>query len=209
MRKEEFKTFAMYLTGVAETFGQKISAEQIMLYFEILQDEFENVDEFKKAAKKLLKSWSYSYMPKPAHFIEAKKEFSSESIEIIAQKAWRSVVYAISEGVGYTKAAEFEDKLIPAVVELCGGFERLKGKKYKELEWIKKEFIAIYKSVMNGNTKLAPREVIAELDDVKIIKIPADYPVNAQNKIAITHKQEQNKATELIANLANKKRIAG
>jgi len=208
MRKEEFKEFAIYFGGVAELLGQKISAEQIILYFEVLSDEFESIEEFKRATKKLLKSWKYSYMPKPAHFIEANKAFNKPDIEIVAQKAWKSVIYAIEKGVGYTKTADFEDKVIPAVIELCGGFVRLKGKGHEELEWIKKEFIIIYKSVMDGNTKLEPREVMAELDDVKIIKIPADYPVLEQNKIAITHKQ-QNKATELIANLANQKRIAG
>ena len=209
MRKEEFKTFAMYLTGVAESFGQKISAEQIMLYFEILQDKFENVDEFKKAAKKLLKSWSYSYMPKPAHFIEAKKEFSSESIEIIAQKAWDSVIEAIRAGVGYTTVAEFEDKLIPAVVELCGGFKRLATKTYEELEWIKKEFLKTYKAAMQGEINLRAKEQTALLENTKTLKIKADYPVNTQNRIAIEHKQEQNKATQLIVDLAKNKRMVG
>jgi len=207
MRKEEFKIFGLYLTAVAETFGQKISAEQIMLYFEILSDEFENVDEFKRAAKKLLKTWSYSYMPKPAHFIEAKKEFSSESIEIIAQKAWDSVIDAISAGVGYTKVAEFEDKLIPAVVDLCGGFERLASKTFEELEWIKKEFIKTYKAAMQGEISLKAKEQSALLEEIKVLKIKADYKVNTQNSIAIEHKEAQNKATKLIANLANAKRI--
>ena len=205
MRKEEFKTFAMYLTGVAETFGQKISAEQIMLYFEILQDEFENVDEFKKAAKKLLKSWSYSYMPKPAHFIEAKKEFSSESIEIIAQKAWDSVIEAIRAGVGYTKAAEFEDKLIPAVMDLCGGFERLADKDYNELEWVKKEFIKTYKAAIEGEIEIEKKEVLPMLEEAKTIKIKANYPV--LNSKVIETPVIENKSTNLAKQLAHAKRM--
>ena len=204
MRKEEFKTFAMYLTGVAETFGQKISAEQIMLYFEILADEFENVDEFKKAAKKLLKSWNYSYMPKPAHFIEAKKEFNSESIEIIAQKAWNSVIEALKEGVGYNKSAEFEDKLIPAVVELCGGFERLASKSFEELEWVKKEFIKTYKSAIDGEIKLEVKEVLPMLEEAKTIKIKANYPLFAK---IIQVPAIENKTSTLVKSLANAKRM--
>ncbi len=205
MRKEEFKAFTMYLTGVAETFSQKISAEQIMLYFEILADEFENIDEFKKAAKKLLKSWNYSYMPKPAHFIEAKKEFNSKSIEIITQKAWDSVIKALKEGVGYNKSAEFEDKLIPAVVELCGGFERLASKTFEELEWVKKEFIKTYKSAINGEIELEAKDVLPMLEEAKTIKIKADYPaldVKVANTPAI-----ENKTSTLVKSLANAKRM--
>ena len=205
MRKEEFKTFAMYLTGVAETFGQKISAEQIMLYFEILQDEFENVDEFKKAAKKLLKTWSYSYMPKPAHFIEAKKEFSSESIEIIAQKAWKSVIEALKKGVGYNKSAEFEDKLIPPVVALCGGFERLASKTFEEIEWIKKEFLKIYKAAVEGEIKLEEKEVLAMLEEAKRIKIKANYPLLDVKIIQVP--VIENKTNALVKSLANAKRM--
>jgi hypothetical protein len=207
MRKEEFQAFTVYLTGVAETFGQKLNAEQIMLYFEVLQDEFENIEAFKKAAKKLLKSWNYSYMPKPAHFIEAKKEFSRESIEIIAQKAWDSVIEAIKEGVGYTATAEFEDNLIPAVVELCGGFERLATKTFEELEWIKKEFLRTYKAAIEGEIKLQIKEPIALLESPKVLRITADYPVNSQNYVAIENKQEQNKTARLIANLTQKVRV--
>jgi len=207
MRKDEFKTFGMYLAGVAETFGQTISAEQILLYFEVLADEFENVDEFKKAARKLLKSWNYSYMPKPAHFIEAKKEFSDLDIEIIAQKAWDSVIYAIEQGVGYTAVADFEDKLIPAVVELTGGFERLASKTYEELEWIKKEFIKTYKAALQGEISIRANEQRALLEDTKTLLIPADYPTKTQNQKVAAIENKQNKATALIANLAQAKRI--
>ena len=205
MRKEEFKTFAMYLTGVAETFSQKISAEQIMLYFEILADEFENIDEFKKAARKLLKSWTYSYMPKPAHFIEAKKEFSSESVEIIAQKAWDSVIKALDKGIGYNKSAEFEDKLIPAVVELCGGFERLASKTFEELEWVKKEFIKTYKSAIDGEIELEAKDVLPMLEEAKAITIKANYPV--LNVKVVNTPAIENKASTIVKSLALSKRM--
>jgi hypothetical protein len=148
-------------------------------------------------------------MPKPAHFIEAKKEFSESDVEIIAQKAWDSVIYALKKGVGYTKSAEFEDALIPAVVNFYGGFERLAGKTYEKLEWIKKEFIKTYKAAVNGEISIRAKEQIALLEETKTLKIKADYPVKTQNQKVLAYKEEQNKATKLIANLASSKRIAG
>ena len=209
MKEFEYDSFVIFFAGVAETFGHTLTDAQIDLYFEILSEEFEDIDEFKKAAKKLLKSWKYSYMPKPAHFIEAKKQFSELEIEIIAQKAWESVVYAIERGAGYTAVAEFEDKLIPAVVELTGGFERLATKSYKELEWIKKEFIKTYKAAVEGEIAIRANEQRALLEDTKTLLIAADYPVKTQNKKAMAIEYKQNKATKLIANLAQVKRIVG
>ncbi len=209
MKEFEYDEFAAYLGGVAATFGHVITPEQINLYFEVLADKFENIDEFKKAAKKLLESWNYSYMPKPAHFIKAKREYSDLDVEIIAQKAWNSVIYAIEQGVGYTKTAEFEDKLIPAVVELCGGFSELATKTYEELSWIKKEFIKTYKAAVQGEISIRANRPQALLESAKTLLIKADYPIKTQNQKVLTYKEEQNRATKLIANLANKKRIAG
>jgi len=144
-------------------------------------------------------------MPKPAHFIEAKKEFSSESIDIIAQKAWDSVIEAIKKGVGYNKSAEFEDKLIPSVIALCGGFERLASKTFEEIEWIKKEFVKTYKAAIGGEIKLEAKEVLPMLEEVKTIKIKANYPV--LNAKIIETPAIENKANTLVKSLANAKRM--
>ena len=207
MKEFEYDSFVIFFAGVAETFGHTLTDARIDLYFEVLSEEFESIDEFKKAAKKLLKSWKYSYMPKPAHFIEARKEFSELDVEIIAQKAWDSVVYAIERGVGYTAVAEFEDKLIPAVVELTGGFERLATKTYEELSWIKKEFIKTYKAALQGEISIRANEQRALLEDTKTLLITADYPTKTQNQKVEAIEHKQNRATKLIANLANAKRI--
>jgi hypothetical protein len=185
----------------------KLDKIDMQSYWFALSDEFEDIGEFQKAAKKVMKTWSYGRMPEPSAFIAAKKEHSDLDIEIIAQKAWESVVYAIEQGVGYTKTAEFEDKLIPAVVELTGGFERLASKSYDELEWIKKEFIKTYKAALQGEISIRANEQRALLEDTKTLQIAADYPVKTQNQKVLTYKEEQNKATKLIANLAKAKRI--
>ena len=185
----------------------KLDKIDMQSYWFALSDEFENIEEFQKAAKKVMKTWSYGRMPEPSAFIAAKKEHSDLDIEIIAQKAWDSVVYAIEQGVGYTKTAEFEDKLIPAVVELCGGFERLATKTHEDLSWIKKEFIKTYKAALQGEISIRVNEQRALLEDTKTLLITADYPTKTQNQKVEAIEHKQNKATNLIANLANAKRI--
>jgi len=209
LTEKDSNVFAETLQLLAKRFngGRKLDDMDLKSYWFALADEFENIGEFQKAAKKVMKTWSYGRMPEPSAFIAAKKEHSDLDIEIIAQKAWDSVVYAIERGVGYTAVAEFEDELIPAVVELCGGFSELATKTYEELSWIKKEFIKTYKAALQGEISIKANEQRALLEDTKTLLITADYPTKTQNQKVLTYKEEQNRVTKLIANLANAKRI--
>ncbi len=199
-------SFAEIMQFVALTLkGEELNDKELLAYYFALADEFSDIEEFKKVVKKVIKNWKYGYFPKPNHFIESKKEFSDLDIEIIAQKAWKSVIEALKKGVGYNKSAEFEDKLIPPVVELCGGFKRLATKTFEELEWIKKEFLKTYKAAIEGEIKLEAKEVLPMLEEAKRIKIKANYPVLSR-KIIETPAIE-NKANTLVKSLANAKRI--
>ena len=198
------KSFAEIMQFVALTLkGEELNDKELLAYYFALGDEFSDIEELKKAAKKVIKEWKYGYFPKPNHFIEAKKQFSNLDIEIIAQKAWESVIDALKKGVGYNKSAEFEDKLIPSVIALCGGFERLATKTFEELEWIKKEFVKTYKAAINGEIELEAKEVLPLLEEAKRIKIKANYPVLSR-KIIETPAIE-NKANIIVKNLANAK----
>jgi len=198
------KSFAEIMQFVALTLkGEELNDKELLAYYFALGDEFSDIEELKKAAKKVIKEWKYGYFPKPNHFIEAKKQFSNLDIEIIAQKAWESVIDALKKGVGYNKSAEFEDKLIPSVIALCGGFERLATKTFEELEWIKKEFVKTYKAAVEGEIKLEAKEVLPLLEEAKRIKIKANYPVLSR-KIIETPAIE-NKANIIVKNLANAK----
>ena len=116
-----------------------------------------------------------------------------------------SVIDALKKGVGYNKSAEFEDKLIPSVIALCGGFERLASKTFEEIEWIKKEFLKTYKAAINGEIELEAKEVLPMLEEVKTIKIKANYPV--LNAKIIETPAIENKANTLVKSLANAKRM--
>ncbi len=145
MKQSDFKEFTYFLTGVGLTLDKELRPEQIKLYFEVLKEEFESVEEFKKSAIKLTKSWKYGYFPKPAHFIEQTK-ITDDELSIIATEAWSYVIDAIRDGAGYTKGLECEDTLTEHSISAIGGIDRLAKLTSKELEWKKREFIAIFKS---------------------------------------------------------------
>ena len=93
------------------------------------------------------KVWKFGRMQEPSFFIE-KLSPDKINLEIIAQKAWESVMFCLENGVGYTKSAEFDDNLIPLIAEnYLGGFSRLGKLDYRELEFKKKEFIQIYQNL--------------------------------------------------------------
>ncbi len=185
--------------------GQELTKVELQAYWYALEDEFNNIEEFEIAVKKLLKSWKYSYFPKPSHFLEANKEYTEPEVEKIALDAWKTVLNAIENGVGYSKIGDFEDKLIPPVVELCGGFKRLATKTFEELEWIKKEFLKTYKAAINGEIELEVKEVLPILQEAKTIKIKANYHVLSR-KIIETSAIE-NKTNTLVKKLKNAKRM--
>jgi len=174
MREFEYDEFAMYLTSVAMSFDKEIKAAQIDIYFEVLKDEFENLEEFKRASLRLLKTWEYSYMPKPAHFINSGKEFDEIDLEIIAKKASNVFVEAI-ESVGRYSIPEFEDKIISQVIEMLGGWvECCNIPSYDKLNWLKKDFENVYKQVAEkGITKEV--KLLAATDNPVTKKISCDY----------------------------------
>ena len=174
MREFEYDEFAMYLTSVAMSFDKEIKAAQIDIYFEVLKDEFENLEEFKRASLRLLKTWEYSYMPKPAHFINSGKEFDEIDLEIIAKKASNVFVEAI-ESVGRYSIPEFEDKIISQVIEMLGGWvECCNISSYDKLSWLKRDFEKVYKQVAEkGITKEV--KLLAATDNPVTKKISCNY----------------------------------
>ena len=145
MKQLDFREFTYFLTGVGLTLDKELKPEQIKLYFEVLKDEFESVEDFKKSAIKLMKSWKYGYFPKPAHFLE-QTQISDDELHVIATQAWGHVIDAIRQGAGYTKGLECKDVLTEHSISAIGGIDRLATMTSKELEWKKKEFIGIFKS---------------------------------------------------------------
>ncbi len=176
MIEQEKQTFAKILGSVALLCSAEINEHMIEAYWKYLKNKFDDIKEFSRAADRVVENWKIvNTFPPASMFIEHK--IDKTNIEIIAQKAWDSVLEALKQGVGYNKIAEFEDKLIPAVVKFYGGFERLASKTFEELEWTKKEFIKTYKAAMQGEINLEEKDITAQLEYTPTVKIAANYPL--------------------------------
>ena len=205
LRENDKKRFAEVLQFLAKRFckeckDNKLDKEDLMSYWFFLRDEFENIDEFEKVALKVGKSWKFGRMPEPSEFIE-KLSPDKINLEIIAQKAWESVMFCLENGVGYTKSAEFDDNLIPLIVEnYLGGFSRLGKMDYKELDFKKKEFLKIYENLTKKREAVKKVEIITLIDRPTKLKVTADYPTIKTEKDNLIANNTQHLISKMVAN---------
>ena len=203
MQSKDYADFSKTLLGVATGLGLEISKEQIDIYFVALKTEFATINEFKKVAMQILKEWNYSYLPKPAHFIE-KTKLSDDELDIVARKAWGDVREAIREGAGYTKQAIFSDDLTEYAVNalLPNGMAGFMDKTYDDMKWLEKDFIKIFKAgYASGRVASLKPNKTALLDDMigKHIIPPA---IN-NDSVKVLEAPKQSKASSSITALAN------
>jgi hypothetical protein len=206
LKDEDYQPFAVALVGVATALGQTLDAGQVNIYWMVLRRKFDSMNHFQEAWMSLLDSWTYGYMPKPAHFIES-GQLSKEELELIALKAWDRVRDALKDGVGYNTNAEFEDALIPTVVHLIGGFERLAIKTHSELEWKKKEFIGSYIGAVKSKIPIKTNVVACEMDFATTKKFNAEYKLPHTGKDCNKNLLPQGKFQKTLLNLAEKVRF--
>jgi len=157
------KVFAENFIILCEIFDKTPTKGLISIYYEVLKKL--NNDEFKTAMQNLLSSWSYNYMPKPANFLNAMKQ-DPESLEIEAQNEWNTIVEAIELHGGYL-SVKFENIITSTVLKFItgGNWYNLASKNYKELEWIKKDFIKLYSTVKNNPKNNLSDELLLGLFD--------------------------------------------
>ncbi|BCD61731.1 hypothetical protein NrS5_27 [Nitratiruptor phage NrS-5] len=200
------KIFAATMIAMGKSFGVDIDKDVIKLYWEVLQDEFEDMGEFKKAAAKLLKSWSYSYMPKPAHFIQALQ--NETDLELIANKAYTTAKAAAIQ-IGVYENIEFNDHFIAeTIITLFGSWKEFHDSvAYFDSDdtWIKKDFITTYKRIAKAGNVRGTKLVGYLKSDFKEPKlIHCDY-------IPPRVRQEQQKqiASSVLKKIPNKRVVNG
>ena len=200
--------FAKALAAIAEALGHTMSDAQVAVYYTVLSDDFKTVGEFKQAAVRLLKSWSYGYMPKPAHFIEATK-LSDGELDMAAESSWGDVIDAIRGGAGYTASVTMECHVAAYAVSALGGFGRLCTKTSDELEWLKKDFVRIYKNAYKTGRVAEPQEAHNPnlLDDHSVMLIESRLPDDAVRIDALGYRTESRSVSGLIARAVEKIKI--
>lgn len=120
MTQADFKPFSALIQGIAECYGQSLSAQGIALRFRLLEQfDFAGVE---KAALSVMATRKYTSMPTPADFLE---HISGGSAEDKAKVEAGKVLDAIGRHGAYSSVV-FDDAVTQAViVQAYGGWVKL------------------------------------------------------------------------------------
>lgn len=120
MTQADFDRFDALIQGVAECYGQSLSAQGIALRFRLLE-EFDYA-EVEKAALSVMATRKYTSMPTPADFLE---HITGGSAEDKAELEAGKVLDAIGRHGAYSSVV-FDDAVTQAViVQAYGGWPKL------------------------------------------------------------------------------------
>lgn len=151
MTQADFKPFSVLIQGVAECYGQSLSAQGIALRFKVL--EHCDVSEVQKAALSIMATRKYTSMPTPADFLE---HISGGSAEDKAEVEAGKVLAAIGKHGAYASVV-FDDSVTQAViVQAYGGWPKLCadcGVEESE-NWFRKNFAKVWAAYSRQGVKL-------------------------------------------------------
>ena len=120
MTQADFKSFSELVQGVAECYGQSLSAQGVALRFKLLE-QFD-MAEVRQAALSIMATRKYTSMPTPADFLE---HISGGSAEDKAEVKAGKVLAAIGKHGAYASVL-FDDAVTQAViVQAYGGWPKL------------------------------------------------------------------------------------
>ena len=197
------------ITALAELYNQKLSSGAIKIYYDILKNM--NNDEFLASVDNVVANWNYNYMPKPAHILNALKQ-KDEDIEVEAQKEWNKVIEAIENYGGYV-SVKFENLITSTALNLLSNqnWYQIASKTYEELNWIKKDFIRLYKNLKSNPKNLNDKILLGYCDkqnntcDLKAVKtIESDLDTNT---LLSYKKQTESELDAKKLNVLNKLQI--
>ena len=120
MTQADFKSFSELVQGVAECYGQSLSAQGVAVRFKLLE-QFD-MAEVRQAALSIMATRKYTSMPTPADFLE---HISGGSAEDKAEVEAGKVLAAIGKHGAYASVL-FDDAVTQAViVQAYGGWPKL------------------------------------------------------------------------------------
>ena len=177
--------FAAIMLGVAENYGQTLTAEGGNLRFKALQ-AFELAD-IERAAMSLIANRKYTSMPTVADFLE---HLGGGSLDDKAEVEAGKVLQAVSAVGGY-QSVVFDDPVTQAVIQQTfGGWARLcRESSLKEEKWWRRDFIHAYGSYARQGISLSgylPGQ--CEIDNSAGVfsrEIPAPVAVGSAQKAAL------------------------
>ncbi|MDR3358718.1 MAG: DUF6475 domain-containing protein [Desulfovibrio sp.] len=150
MTQADFDRFTSLIRGVAECYGQSLSAQGVMLRFKLLA-RFDYA-EVEKAALSVMATRKYTTMPTPADFLE---HIGGGSAEDKAEVEAGKVLAAIGRHGAYTSVV-FDDAVTQAViVQAYGGWPKLCAEcGVEESEnWFRKNFVKAWAAYSRQGVK--------------------------------------------------------
>lgn len=150
------RAFKSLFSGLCETFGREVSDSFSRIYWAVLS-RYDDA-EVDAAIGRGLRKWKF--FPKPAEIVEE----IDGSPETRAWSAWEIFLEAKMR-VGPQRSVLFDDPVIPAVIELMGGWreEGVFSWLEKDYPFRRNEFVKAYQA-KSGDAFASPRALIGWAD---------------------------------------------
>ena len=170
MRDSDDKRFKALLSGLAEFYRRDLTEAMLEGYWLALKPY--PIDEIEAAVTRCL--GECKFMPMPTDIVEHASGFVPVGVR--AERAWVCLQDAIRAHGGWA-SIEFEDRAIADIVRRMGGWERVSGMTYDEVDWRRKEFAQLYTVyVKHENHDGEPRLVLKGLHGHEEgVYVPAPY----------------------------------
>lgn len=157
----KFEEFSPCFSVMCEYYGTKFGEGITRLYFESL--EHYDIEDFKKACRKITTTRVYPLMPKIAEFVEA----IEGSLEERAVEAWDEAMNACTKYGPYLSVSFADEAINRAVNHIVGGWDKINNCGLDELVWVKKEFLSAYKAYAGKELARTRLRGIGELSGCK------------------------------------------
>lgn len=171
MTSNDRKEFAYLMAALAEATSQSASKQKIQIYFQALSDL--DIGTLQKGVWNVINTRKTATFPKVAEIREA----AVGNVEDQALLAFEKVRRAVAEYGAY-KTVVFDDPIIHAAIENCGGWLAICEKTLDEWKWFQKDFIKAYTTFSrSGAPETAPE--LAGRHDIENTSrgLPANEPV--------------------------------
>lgn len=147
------KEFASLMYGLGEYYDKNISTNLLLIYFDDLKSK--SIEEVKEAASKHRVDTKHgTFFPKSADII---RHFRNDAVllEDKAALAWNQIIREMRR-VGSYGSLKLDDKQAIASIKAVKSWKDLCAMPEKDLTWVKKEFMANYKTYENTPLELLP-----------------------------------------------------
>lgn len=150
MEPKDKKEFVDLMMSLGEIFEKVPSIAKTEIYYQSMKDL--TIEEISRACSQIINTRKITgTFPLPAEI----RELTNGNIEDRAYLAWDKLNYALNH-LGFGNSIAFDDKTLMAAIQLwAGSWRGLRNFdwEYDQIKWLKKDFVASYKTAANNQIK--------------------------------------------------------